>query len=125
VIKPGGVLVVRVPYREDLGSYADPASQYRFVHLRNFDEHSLRLLFERIMGCEVVEVGKAVYALPRKALQVTRTRRLVAIAVRVARRILSAETLAHLQQKLYLPVEINVVVRKPREVSRSAELIGP
>jgi len=114
VIKPGGALIVRVPYREELGSYADPASQYRFVHLRNFDEHSLRLLFERILGCEVTEVVKAVYAIPHRALQATRTGRVAAIAMRIARRLVSAAILMRLQQKLYLPMEINVVVRKPQ-----------
>jgi 2-polyprenyl-3-methyl-5-hydroxy-6-metoxy-1,4-benzoquinol methylase len=124
VIKPGGVLVVRVPYREELASYADPACQYRFVHLRYFDEHSLRLLFERILGCEVAEVVKAVYALPRRVLQVTRTARLAAVATRVARRFVSPGILLRLQHKLYRPIEINVVVRKPREASSSAPLMS-
>lgn len=53
VIKPGGLLVVRVPYKEDLTGYLDPSMPYEFVHLRNFDEQSLQLFFEKIMGCHV------------------------------------------------------------------------
>lgn len=55
VIKPGGLLFVRVPFEEDLSSYLDPASPYEFVHLRNFDVAGLRLHFEKIMGCAYVE----------------------------------------------------------------------
>ena len=50
VTKPGGVLIIRVPYREDLSQYLQGDYPYRFAHLRNFDEHGLRLLFERQLG---------------------------------------------------------------------------
>lgn len=53
VLRPGGVLVTRSPDSEDLTPYLDGA--YRFVHLRRFDEPSLRLLFDRIFDCEVLE----------------------------------------------------------------------
>lgn len=55
VLKPGGVLVVRVPYREDLSGYLDPAVPYEYIHLRNFDEHGLALLLAKIYKCEVLE----------------------------------------------------------------------
>jgi SAM-dependent methyltransferase len=53
VIKPGGVLLVRVPYKEDLSGYLDPSMPYEFVHLRSFDEQSLRMFFEKIMRCRI------------------------------------------------------------------------
>ena len=62
VLKPDGVLVIRVPYREDLGPYLAPEMPYDFVHIRAFDEDSLRLLFNKVFDCDVVEVRKAGYA---------------------------------------------------------------
>ncbi len=59
VIKPGGLLIVRVPYKEDLSGYLDPSMPYEFVHLRNFDEQSLRLFFEKVMRCRVEHVELA------------------------------------------------------------------
>jgi len=50
VVKPGGILIVRVPYKEDLSLYLQDDYPYRLAHLRNFDEYSLRLLFERQLG---------------------------------------------------------------------------
>jgi SAM-dependent methyltransferase len=55
VLKPGGVLVVRVPYREDLSPYLAQDVPYEYIHLRNFDEHSLALLFGKIHRCAIVE----------------------------------------------------------------------
>jgi 2-polyprenyl-3-methyl-5-hydroxy-6-metoxy-1,4-benzoquinol methylase len=45
VLRPGGILIVRDPYREDLRAYTVPSCPYKFIHLRNFDENSLQLLF--------------------------------------------------------------------------------
>lgn len=62
VLKPNGTLIVRVPYREDLSQYLEPTYPYKYVHLRNFDESSLRLHFEKVMGCRVVDITMAGYA---------------------------------------------------------------
>lgn len=56
VLRPGGVLIVRVPDSEDLSEYLN--CPYEFVHLRRFDEATLRLLFTRIFPCEVVETPR-------------------------------------------------------------------
>lgn len=114
VLKRGGVLIVRVPYREDLSGYLAPENPYKYVHVRNFDEDSLRILFERIFDCEWVEVTKVAhhaysgnrlkYRLPR-ADQMMR---------RVLSRMESSAPRAYRKwtPKLVLPMEINVVVRK-------------
>lgn len=60
VIKPGGHLVIRVPYKEDLSAYLQEGLPYEFVHLRNFDMESVRLHFEKIFHCKVVEMMTAV-----------------------------------------------------------------
>ena len=57
VLRPEGVLVVRVPDREDLWTYLDPGYPYRFAHLRSFDEPSLRLLVDRVCDCDLLDFG--------------------------------------------------------------------
>jgi SAM-dependent methyltransferase len=61
VLKPDGVLVARAPFKEDLSWYASADCQYRYVHLRTFDEPSLRLLFEKALNCQVIESSRAGY----------------------------------------------------------------
>lgn len=51
---------MRVPYKENLKSYAEYKT-YDFVHLRNFDEYGLQLLFTKIFGCKIIEIKKSGY----------------------------------------------------------------
>lgn len=53
VLSPGGHLIVRVPFEEDLTEYL--TCGWRYVHLRRFDWPTLVLLFDRIFGLEVIE----------------------------------------------------------------------
>jgi SAM-dependent methyltransferase len=55
VLKPGGKLIVRVPYIEDLDVYVDLDSPYEFTHLRSFGYGGLRLHFEKIFKLSYVE----------------------------------------------------------------------
>lgn len=55
VLRSGGLLVVRVPYLDDLDAYLNDALPYEFIHLRNFDLAGLRLHFGKIFGMEFVE----------------------------------------------------------------------
>ena len=57
VLKPGGHLIVRVPYREDLKVYLQEGLPYEYIHLRSFDEHSIRLFFQKIHECNVLELS--------------------------------------------------------------------
>ena len=114
VLKPGGRLIARVPYREDLSGYLAPENPYKYVHVRNFDEDSLRILFERIFDCEWVEATKVAhhaysgsrlkYRMPRTD-QATRSvlSRIEAFFPAASRRV---------TPKLVLPMEINIVIRK-------------
>lgn len=61
VLKPGGYLIVRVPNKEDLSSYASKDCPYEYVHLRNFDKFSLVLLFEKIFKMNVIEMTDSGY----------------------------------------------------------------
>ena len=56
VLKTDGILIVRVPYKEDLKVYLD-FTEYKYVHLRNFDEYSIRLLFEKVFGCDFIDIS--------------------------------------------------------------------
>ena len=57
VLKPKGILIVRVPMKEDLSPYLSPDLPYEFIHLRNFDDASLRLHFCKIFGMQYIESG--------------------------------------------------------------------
>lgn len=59
VLRPGGVLICRVPYREDLAPYTEKSYPYRFAHLRAFDEHSLTLLFRAAFDADILEWAPA------------------------------------------------------------------
>ena len=54
VLKPGGLLIIRVPYCEDLSPYLQSDYPYKFAHLRTFDENSLQLTLCRIFDFEFV-----------------------------------------------------------------------
>lgn len=54
VLKPGGYLLARVPFEEDMKTYYD-YREFKFVHVRRFDLWSLRLHFERVLGLDYVE----------------------------------------------------------------------
>ncbi|HEX8491216.1 MAG TPA: class I SAM-dependent methyltransferase [Pyrinomonadaceae bacterium] len=114
VLKPGGILIARVPYREDLSGYLAPENPYKYVHVRNFDEDSLRILFERIFDCEWVEALKVAH----HAYSGSRLKYRVPRADHLTRRVLSRmetsmpRAYQKLTPKLVLPMEINVVVRK-------------
>lgn len=67
VIRAGGHLIVRVPSREHLEQY--DGYKYRFVHLRILDGAMLKLMFDRVFGCpvlEAVEVNGEVVVVVRK-----------------------------------------------------------
>lgn len=111
IVRPGGVLIVRVPYREDLTEYLN--SPYKFVHLRNFDEPSLRLLFGTIFGVEVIEVTKAGHVpSPTRRIRPLLPHWVVFKFLALVYR-LNRKAFRWLVQRWYRPVEINVVVRKP------------
>jgi SAM-dependent methyltransferase len=115
-VKPGGLVIVRVPYREDLSGYLATTCPYRYVHLRAFDEHGLRLLFERVFGCSVLETHLAGYMPYENRLRVPVPlpggRAVLSRVLSIVRTLREAWH-ARLVRVLYLPIEINAVVRTP------------
>ena len=116
VVKPGGVLIIRVPVHEDLSRYVDPEFPYEFVHLRSFTEPSLRLQFERVLRCEVVELTPGGYwPLGDRMKLSLPLGRVFSIGFRVFGRIPIVRSLFYkpIVECLYHPIDVNVVVRKP------------
>lgn len=55
VLRPGGVLIVRVPYLDDMEAYLDEKLPYELIHVRTFDVPTLRILFGKILGMHYLE----------------------------------------------------------------------
>lgn len=113
VIKPGGVLIARVPYRESLKGYL--SSPYKFVHLRNFDEHSLQLFFTKIMECEVLEWSTSGGLVTRDHLanMLPNIFRIAFFLAIHALKFVSKPAWRAMAERFYPHSEIAVVVRKP------------
>ncbi|MGA2465969.1 MAG: class I SAM-dependent methyltransferase [Thermodesulfobacteriota bacterium] len=121
VLKKGGILIIRVPFRENLSQYLEVTYPYRYVHLRNFDVYSLRLLFERIFGCEYIEMATAGYTPGTNRLRYpVPFQKVNVIACRFVSGIKTVYKPAYelLLKKLYDPIVINIVVRKGKQTGR-------
>jgi 2-polyprenyl-3-methyl-5-hydroxy-6-metoxy-1,4-benzoquinol methylase len=59
VLKPGGILIVRVPYKEDLSWYLSEKCPYEYVHVRSFDEDNLKALFTKIFKTKILDWNTA------------------------------------------------------------------
>lgn len=113
VLKVNGILIVRVPYRENLQCYL--TTPYKYVHLRNFDEYSVRLLFERLFNCEHMETTFGSYYLNEAFLKYRlpfKSLHFVLSPIIGFLKLISPEVSDILIKKLYNPLEMNVVYRK-------------
>lgn len=115
VLKKGGILIVRVPYREDLSPYLKSDYPYELAHLRNFDQSSLRALFSKIFPYKVLEFKPGLYQkrpnwlkydLPFKFY-----RRFLYRGLSFLAKYFPA-TERRLVKKIFHPVEMNVVIKK-------------
>jgi ubiquinone/menaquinone biosynthesis C-methylase UbiE len=114
VLKSGGFLIVRVPYRENLSLYLTPDYPYRFAHLRSFDEYSLQLFFNRVLGCEFVEFHTAV-PIAQSSLLKYQLKGLLRIVLEHAisrMKYINQGMHKYLVRSFYNPCIINFVVRK-------------
>jgi SAM-dependent methyltransferase len=114
VLKPDGLLLIRVPYREDLAQYAGTEYPYEYAHVRSFDEHSLRLLFTKIFRTQVVEWSTAGNWPTVNGLKFGHAAP-IRLAVRALAYVLRANEFLRtswLSRALFHPIEINFVVRK-------------
>jgi len=115
VVKKNGILVVRVPNREDLSAYLDESYPYNLSHLRDFNEYSLVLLFSKIFNLEVLEIKNGLYMenypLMRYRLPVKGYNFLITQYLHVLNKI-SVNKYHKYVRKLYHSTEINIVLRK-------------
>lgn len=116
VVKDGGIIIVRVPYKEDLGLYLQKDFPYDLVHLRNFDENNLRLLFEKVFNVHVLEFSFAGYKYGRlkAGAGIRYYRGVVRLIINIAR-VFSENMYDYLSRKLIQSVEINVVIRNSKK----------
>jgi ubiquinone/menaquinone biosynthesis C-methylase UbiE len=116
VLKSGGYLVVRVPYRENLESYLRADFPYDMAHLRNFDEYSLRMLFEKIFNGKVVTQVLGPYPEHVGYLRWPIQFRGLGLLVRTFLRVcawVSVDFKQRLARIIFRPVEISLVISKP------------
>jgi ubiquinone/menaquinone biosynthesis C-methylase UbiE len=115
VVKQGGHLVIRVPYRENLEPYLRPEYPYHMAHLRSFDEYSLRMLFEKIFNGKVVDEVLGPYLEQGGYFKWPIQMRGLGFAVRNGLRICSLVSKSLRQRivrAIFRPVEISLVIRK-------------
>lgn len=113
-LKPGGFMIVRVPYREDLSSYLRDDYPYDLVHLRSFDESELKILFSKIFKVNFLEVVFAGYLGGR--LKFGNSFRPYSFVIRKVILLIDKvnTNLANfLAKKLCIPIEINIAISKP------------
>lgn len=116
VLKSGGLLFTRVPYKEDLEKYISISYPYRYSHLRNFDENSLFLLFNRAFNLKVLETSfSSVYPyierLKYPLFLPKRLQFLLILTVKIMK-IHSRQLYNLVLNRLFVPIEINFVVMK-------------
>jgi ubiquinone/menaquinone biosynthesis C-methylase UbiE len=115
VVKEGGVVVVRVPYKEDLKIYLHPDFPYDFVHLRSFDENSIRILFEKILNVQVLEITFTGYRYGKPKIGAN-LRYFAGVVRRIMKmvQLLPGNIYTYLSQIVLQPVEINIVIRNSK-----------
>lgn len=114
VLKPGGVVIIRVPYKEDLSPYTHPDFPYEFVHVRNFNEHSLTLLFTKIFPSEVLEWTTTCHWPGPSRLKYGHRAPMRFVFGALSYFLRQSEFLrsSWLSRSLFLPAEINFAIRK-------------
>jgi SAM-dependent methyltransferase len=113
VLKAGGLLFVRVPIREDLSPYLADNFPYNYVHIRNFDENNLRLLFEKVFNLKILELtpaglGKGCARFLSSSMVCTFIMR----RIRSLACLFGPKVSSFIARLLFYPAEINVVLAK-------------
>ena len=115
VVKDDGILIIRVPYKEDLKLYLNPDFPFNFVHLRSFDESSLRILFEKILNIKVLEFSFTGYGCGRLKFGAN-LRYYAGLIRRIVSFVgyFSFNIHTYISRKFFQPLEINVVIRNSK-----------
>lgn len=127
VLKPGGYFVVRVPDREDLHPYVAEDQPYEFIHLRTFDEASLRLLLCRVFDFEWIETAHVCAISSRKIrlpLPLPEPLRRAASGVVYALTARLPRLRKMTAPLLYRPLEVGMILRKRAAVADGDNAVG-
>ncbi len=114
VLRPGGTLIVRVPYRENLIPYLSEEYPYHYAHLRAFDEAGLKLYFNKIFNMKYIHTSYTAYIMNYDKVicqKINYIKKIIWIFLRLLRKINSPH-FDKMKQKLLEPTEINVVFKK-------------
>lgn len=115
VLKPGGYLIIRVPYKESLQHYLLPNYKYKFAHLRNFDEFSLCLQFCKIFNCEFEMFEKVGYYRDFSRLKYPIKDELILLSIDKSFDIvkkISNNTYERILERFFYPLDIIFIVKK-------------
>ena len=107
-LKKGGYFAVRVPYKESLKHYVDD-SQYEYVHLRNFDEYSLILHFQKLFKLKFVDSKFTYFPSPNFG------KNIFSKSYRLSRLIYNIHKTINISKfviKYYNPYEITIIFKK-------------
>lgn len=118
VLKPGGLLLIRVPYKENLHLYTEDNYPYEFAHLRNFDENGMRLLVEKVFMGKMLEVQFGPYLCEPtyfKIPVVFKGGSFLSRQVSKILRVLPVKTRHRLENLILEPVEMHLVFEKLRD----------
>lgn len=113
VLKSEGILILRVPYKEDLSPYTQKGYPYQMAHLRTFDESSLKLLLSKVFECDFLEAQPVLFypSVYKLKYQLPGLGRVI-VGIASFSRILGKRFKQVVYRSLYHPTEINVVLRK-------------
>lgn len=115
VLKPGGLLIIRVPNREDLSLYLRHDYPYNMAHIRAFDEYSLELLFVKVFKMIFLEKSPGLLIenqpLLKYKLPVLGYNFLLTNALRITK-LLNKSLYRRFLAAMYHPTEINAVFKK-------------
>lgn len=115
VLKRGGILIVRVPHREDLSPYLRSDYPYELAHLRNFDKSNLETLFSKIFPHNVLGFEPGLYQKRPNWLKYDLPFKLYRKCLYKSLELFSRyfpKTERRIVEKIFHPIEINVVVKK-------------
>ena len=115
VLKKNGLLIIRIPFMEDLTPYLEKDYPYDLAHLRNFDRPNLEMLFTKIFQLQILEfrpglylsrIGWLKYNLPFRTYWRCLWRILRFISL------FSVKFEKFMIRKLFHPIEMNIVLKK-------------
>lgn len=115
MLRKDGFLYIRVPYKENLAQYLTDDYPYQFAHLRNFDDNSLKLLFERIFNQKIIAVEKGPFIRGGAFQKIKFEFKGLAMILRTFFRILrlyDKDLERQMESSIYDPVEISLVIQK-------------